>query len=688
MKVITSKIFKGKKMFLIDDENYQDGGAVDSVLNSNKHLEWVKRLYDKNPKTLTLPGEKNPSTHYMESSDNLVYPTIIQTDDGKLKYLGDKARDYAIKNKTYIEFPTEQEAIEFGKNYKTGTGVLSTFQDGGVIEDNQGQWKYPGQITKINSNNITMKGVPYPVYGVSDIGDKQMMYPNGEYKFKGNSVTEYPILAQAGTTVKTYTPEEIKKYRDFVSNYKISSDPTFDKSEISQEINAAIPGTLCINGICSLVQKGGLTFSNPQTNDKRYISNIQFSDAVKKDKEDWYKLSNYGLKDYTSGDIVQFKDNTNKVPHHAELIRKNSDNTYTLIDNGGGQDWRETSYTKESLDNLMNSDMIQVMRPGYKNDYDYLMKLKQSNKSQVNNISVKYNDNLKYAYIYRTSQEEDALNEEARKKNIAYVPIPKNKNKYSEVVFNKLNDESYIKNIAKTYNISNQDAQDIIKYSYGIIKQETNFSPRSSPEGAAEYLLSKFRPKTDLNKKYEIDPSSGYAQIKFNNLTSDQKIKYNIRKPEDLYDYNKSQAILEDIVAKNYKYILNNFDKIKAIHPSLTKENALKFALYMQNTPQMIMNSKYLDTLIEKSIKNGYISAKDTPIGKNINIEGKSKDDIKKMLQLNLDKGSYPVKVMNYSNEIFQPAEIIRNSKKQFGGTVKVLNTKVVNGQKQYLINE
>ena len=73
------------------------------------------------------------------------------------------------------------------------------YQDGGVIEDNQGQWKYPGQITKINSNNITMKGVPYPVFGVSDTGDKQMMYPNGEYKFKGNSVTEYPIMKERGT---------------------------------------------------------------------------------------------------------------------------------------------------------------------------------------------------------------------------------------------------------------------------------------------------------------------------------------------------------------------------------------------------------------------------------------------------------------------------------------------------------
>jgi hypothetical protein len=94
------------------------------------------------------------------------------------------------------------------------------YQDGGVIEDNQGQWKYPGQITKINSNNITMKGVPYPVYGVSDVGDKQMMYPNGEYKFKGNSVTEYPILAQSGTTVKINKDNIIKEYDIRSPEYK------------------------------------------------------------------------------------------------------------------------------------------------------------------------------------------------------------------------------------------------------------------------------------------------------------------------------------------------------------------------------------------------------------------------------------------------------------------------------------
>jgi len=80
-------------------------------------------------------------------------------------------------------------------------GWLDKFQEGGVIEDDRGQWAYPGEITKINSNNITMKGVNYPVLGVSDKGDAQMMYPNGEYQYDGNSVTEFP-MAQKGMNVE------------------------------------------------------------------------------------------------------------------------------------------------------------------------------------------------------------------------------------------------------------------------------------------------------------------------------------------------------------------------------------------------------------------------------------------------------------------------------------------------------
>jgi len=80
--------------------------------------------------------------------------------------------------------------------------IRKNYQEGGVIEDDRGQWAYPGEITKINSNNITMKGVNYPVLGISDTGDTKMMQPGVEnYTFDGNSVTEFP-MAQKGMNVE------------------------------------------------------------------------------------------------------------------------------------------------------------------------------------------------------------------------------------------------------------------------------------------------------------------------------------------------------------------------------------------------------------------------------------------------------------------------------------------------------
>ena len=70
---------------------------------------------------------------------------------------------------------------------------LSRRKDGGVIKDDMGQWAHPGEITQIDSPYITMKGVPYPVLGISNTGDMQMMYPEEEYEFDGDSVTEYPM---------------------------------------------------------------------------------------------------------------------------------------------------------------------------------------------------------------------------------------------------------------------------------------------------------------------------------------------------------------------------------------------------------------------------------------------------------------------------------------------------------------
>jgi hypothetical protein len=93
------------------------------------------------------------------------------------------------------------------------SGWLDKYQNGGVIEDNRGQWAHPGKITKINSNDITMEGVNYPVLGISDTGDAQLMQPGGNYHFKGKSVVEVPIKAQKG--VREY--QEIAQDNTYVA---------------------------------------------------------------------------------------------------------------------------------------------------------------------------------------------------------------------------------------------------------------------------------------------------------------------------------------------------------------------------------------------------------------------------------------------------------------------------------------
>lgn len=76
-----------------------------------------------------------------------------------------------------------------------------------IIYDPMGQWKYPGQPTRIPSSNITMKGVNYPVLAVTDNGQKKMMQPGQDYKFPGAKyVDEFPQAKKGGSlNSKKYT---------------------------------------------------------------------------------------------------------------------------------------------------------------------------------------------------------------------------------------------------------------------------------------------------------------------------------------------------------------------------------------------------------------------------------------------------------------------------------------------------
>ena len=156
--------------------------------------------------------------------------------------LGNEKEDVATK---HIGNPTKMYGrIYFDK--KTGKpkmqngGEMAFYQNGldfkpksiskkgkKIIKDDMGQWAHPGEITEINSPDITMQGVDYPVLGISDTGDTKMMYPDQDYKFDGKKVTEYP-MAQNGWLSK-YTPEPMRQDATRNKQFEESVKNTIDQ---------------------------------------------------------------------------------------------------------------------------------------------------------------------------------------------------------------------------------------------------------------------------------------------------------------------------------------------------------------------------------------------------------------------------------------------------------------------------
>jgi hypothetical protein len=132
------------------------------------------------------------------------YPEIF-TDPNFVKSL-----EFINKNKSN---PTYQEYYELLNNIQPFTGQprITEFEKrkgitkkayGGPILDPRGQWAHPGKVTRIPGSDITMQGVPYPVLGIGNNGQEQMMYPGQEYNFGGASyVDEYPMMGNGGYTV-------------------------------------------------------------------------------------------------------------------------------------------------------------------------------------------------------------------------------------------------------------------------------------------------------------------------------------------------------------------------------------------------------------------------------------------------------------------------------------------------------
>jgi hypothetical protein len=151
---------------------------ADSVLNANKHIDWVKRLYEPNAPSIQVPGEKYRSTHLMaDDGKGYVYPTIVRLPNGKLQKLSeDQAYDYAKKTNTGVQLPQPQGSWFAANGYKIGTGVNNDIlpngqpvNNPGVTIDDKGNLNYPNMPQQQAPNIPTPAPMPIPPMQQSSI---------------------------------------------------------------------------------------------------------------------------------------------------------------------------------------------------------------------------------------------------------------------------------------------------------------------------------------------------------------------------------------------------------------------------------------------------------------------------------------------------------------------------------------
>ncbi len=140
----------------------------------------------------------------------------------------DKQGEYLSYSDQY-DFPEWAQKRMQGQPYKIYGRVYypkTKKQYGGVPVTTRGQYDYPGRDTIVptSTGQITMQGVPYPVYGQDETGYGQMMMPGGEYQFPGQMVYEKPMMQRGGPAplyVSDTNDSRLKNYEDSLYNYNL-----------------------------------------------------------------------------------------------------------------------------------------------------------------------------------------------------------------------------------------------------------------------------------------------------------------------------------------------------------------------------------------------------------------------------------------------------------------------------------
>ena len=191
----------------------------------------------------SLNAEDFETTQYFRLDPKTEEAIVAKSPEYTKKAEAKKKLEASDEYKQYLEYQKflegnkgQFEEYQKALQQKQNGGEMSFYQqgldftpktiskNGSVIKDDRGQWAHPGKITEIGSNNITMKGVDYPVLGISNTGDVKLMQPGENYKFKGEKVTEFPMMQKGGWLNKYANQSDATKNLGFEQAVKAQQD--------------------------------------------------------------------------------------------------------------------------------------------------------------------------------------------------------------------------------------------------------------------------------------------------------------------------------------------------------------------------------------------------------------------------------------------------------------------------------
>jgi hypothetical protein len=302
-----------------------EANANEYRLSKKDREDYINNYINKNvdPEKLKTFDEGS----YANSVYNLIDKNLSRTMPAQNYEQYNELMPVTVKSKKKMQNGGEMDFYQNGLDFKP----KSISKNGSVIKDDRGQWAYPGEITEIGSNNITMQGVNYPVLGVSDTGHTQMMQPGQDYKFDGKKVTEYP-MAQDGTRLnvdlKKQAEESIAKRnanRPTMSQYtpKVGEAERLDKEKLQriQEDNAPLNRMAASKGAANMqdamefaaLVEGGMAagkFAGKYLTEETALKNAYKLNpyAFKPNPEAYYRgIGKEGIDDLINSGIIRSK---------------------------------------------------------------------------------------------------------------------------------------------------------------------------------------------------------------------------------------------------------------------------------------------------------------------------------------------------------------------------------------------